>query len=132
LGEANWLNLIDEACENVLYDFEVFRNFCRIDLGRERMPDATNLLNFRHLLEQNELGTALFAKVGEILLAGGFKLSGSTIVDATIIAAPSSTKNADKACDPEMHQTKKGNQWHFGIKVHISVDRKSGLTHSWF
>jgi len=127
---ANWFNLADEACEDALYDVEAFRNFCRIDLGRERVPDATTLLNFRHLLEQNELGAALFAKVGELLLVSGLKLSGGTIVDATIIAAPSSTKNTDKARDPEMHQTKKGNQWHFGMKVHIGVDSKSGLTHS--
>ena len=127
---ANWFNLADEACEDALYDVEAFRNFCRIDLGRERVPDATTLLNFRHLLEQNELGVALFAKVGELLLGSGLKLSGGTIVDATIIAAPSSTKNADKARDPEMHQTKKGNQWYFGMKVHIGVDSKSGLAHS--
>jgi IS5 family transposase len=127
---ANWFNLADEACEDALYDVEAFRNFCRIDLGCERVPDATTLLNFRHLLEQHELGAALFAKVGELLLGNGLKLSGGTIVDATIIAAPSSTKNADKARDPEMHQTKKGNQWYFGMKVHIGVDSKSGLAHS--
>ena len=127
---ANWFNLADVACEDALYDVEAFRDFCRIDLGRERVPDATTLLNFRHLLEQNELGAALFAKVGELLLASGLRLSGGTIVDATIIAAPSSTKNADKARDPEMHQTKKGNQWHFGMKVHIGVDSRHGLTHS--
>lgn len=127
---ANWFNLSDVACEDALYDVEAFRGFCRIDLGRERVPDATTLLNFRHLLEQHNLGAALFAKVGELLLASGLKLSGGTIVDATIIAAPSSTKNAGKARDPEMHQTKKGNQWHFGMKVHIGVDSRSGLTHS--
>jgi IS5 family transposase len=127
---SNWFNLADEACEDALYDVEAFRNFCQIDLGRERVPDATTLLNFRHLLEQNKLGAALFAKVGELLLGSGLKLSGGTIVDATIIAAPSSTKNADKARDPEMRQTKKGNQWYFGMKVHIGVDSRSGLTHS--
>ncbi len=127
---ANWFNLADVACEDALYDVEAFRNFCWIDLGRERVPDATTLMNFRHLLERNNLGAALFAKVGELLLANGLKLSGGTIVDATIIAAPSSTKNADKARDPEMHQTKKGNQWYFGMKVHIGVDSRSGLTHS--
>ena len=88
------------------------------------------MLNFRHLLEQHDLGAALFAKVGELLLANGMKLSGGTIVDATLIAAPSSTKNEDQARDPEMHQTRKGNQWHFGMKVHIGVDSKTGLTHS--
>ena len=127
---ANWFNLSDEACEDALYDMPVFRDFCRIDLGRERVPDATTLLNFRHLLEQHEIGLALFAKVGELLLANGLKLSGGTIVDATIIAAPSSTKNEDKARDPEMQQTKKGNQWYFGMKVHIGVDSASGLVHS--
>ena len=127
---ANWFNLSDEACEDALYDIDEFRKFCRIDLGCERVPDETTLMNFRHLLEHNDLGAAMFAKVGELLLANGMKLSGGTIVDATIIAAPSSTKNADKIRDPEMHQTKKGNQWHFGMKVHIGVDSKTGLTHS--
>jgi transposase, IS5 family len=127
---ANWFNLADEACEDALYDIPAFRDFCRIDLGRERVPDATSLLNFRHLLEEQKLGAALFAKVGELLMSSGLKLSGGTIVDATIIAAPGSTKNADNARDPEMHQTKKGNQWHFGMKAHIGVDSKSGLAHS--
>ena len=127
---AHWFNLADEACEDALYDLPAFREFCRIDLGRERVPDATSLLGFRHLLEKHELGAALFAIVGELLQQNGLKLSGGTIVDATIIAAPSSTKNADGQRDPEMHQTKKGNQWHFGMKVHIGVDGKSGLVHS--
>jgi len=127
---ANWFNLADEACEDALYDITALREFCRIDLGREPVPDATTLLGFRHLLEEHKLGAAMFAMVGELLLSNGLKLSGGTIVDATIIAAPSSTKNADNARDPEMHQTKKGNQWHFGMKVHIGVDSKSGLTHS--
>ena len=127
---ANWFNLSDVACEDALYDVPAFRDFCQFDLGRERIPDATTLLNFRHLLEQHDLGAALFAKVGELLLSSGLKLSGGTIVDATIIAAPSSTKNADNTRDPEMHQTKKGNQWYFGMKVHIGVDSKTGLTHS--
>ena len=127
---ANWFNLSDEACEDALYDVPVFREFCRIDLGRERVPDATTLLNFRHLLEEHGLGVALFAKVGELLLANGMKLSGGTIVDATLIAAPPSTKNQDKARDPEMHQTKKGNDWHFGMKLHIGADSKTGLVHS--
>lgn len=127
---ANWFNLADEACEDALYDVPAFREFCRIDLGRERVPDATTLLNFRHLLEQHNLGAALFEKVGELLLANGMKLSGGTIVDATLIAAPPSTKNQDKARDPEMHQTKKGNQWHFGMKLHIGVDSHWGVAHS--
>jgi IS5 family transposase len=127
---ANWFNLADEACEDALYDVAVFREFCRIDLGRERVPDATTLLNFRHLLEAHELGAAMFAKVGELLLANGMKLSGGTIVDATLIAAPPSTKNQEKARDPEMHQTKKGNEWHFGMKLHIGADSRLGLVHS--
>jgi IS5 family transposase len=127
---ANWFNLADEACEDALYDIPCFRDFCRIDLGRERVPDATTLLNFRHLLEQHQLGAALFAKVGELLLANGMKLSGGTIVDATLIAAPPSTKNEAQSRDPEMHQSKKGNQWYFGMKVHIGVDSATGLVHS--
>ena len=127
---ANWFNLADEACEEALYDIAAFRDFCRIDLGRERVPDATTLLSFRHLLEKHRLGEALFAKVGELLLANGMKLSGGTIVDATLIAAPPSVKNQDRSRDPEMHQAKKGNQWHFGMKLHIGADSQSGLVHS--
>jgi IS5 family transposase len=127
---ANWFNLADEACEDALYDVPVFREFCRIDLGRERVPDATTLLHFRHLLEQHQLGQALFAQVGALLLKSGMKLSGGTIVDATLIAAPPSVKNKDKKRDPEMHQTRKGNQWHFGMKLHIGTDSTTGLIHS--
>ena len=127
---ANWFNLADEACEDALYDVPVFREFCQIDLGRERVPDATTLLHFRHLLEKHDLGAALFAKVGELLLANGMRLSGGTIVDATLIAAPPSIKNEEKARDPEMHQTKKGHQWHFGMKVHVGADSKTGLIYS--
>jgi IS5 family transposase len=127
---ANWFNLGDEACEDALYDIPAFRDFCRIDLGRERVPDATTLLNFRHLLEKHQIGAALFAKVGELLLANGMKLSGGTIVDATLIAAPPSTKNQEQSRDPEMHQSKKANQWYFGMKVHIGADSHTGLVHS--
>ncbi|WP_429500608.1 IS5 family transposase (plasmid) [Robbsia andropogonis] len=127
---ANWFNLADVACEDALYDVAAFREFCRIDLGRERVPDATTLLKFRHLLEKHELGAALFAKVGELLTANAMKLSGGTIVDATLIAAPASTKNALGERDPQMHQTKKGNEWHFGLNLHIGVDSATGLTHS--
>jgi len=127
---ANWFNLADEACEDALYDVPAFRDFCKIDLGRERVPDATTLLNFRHLLEKHELGAAMFGRMGELLLANGMRLSGGTIVDATLIAAPPSTKNQDKSRDPEMHQTKKGNEWHFGMKLHIGTDSKTGLIHS--
>jgi IS5 family transposase len=127
---ANWFNLADEACEDALYDIAAFRDFCRIDLGSERVPDASTLLNFRHLLEKHQIGAALFAKVGELLQAGGMKLSGGTIVDATLIAAPPSTKNKDKSRDPEMRQGKKGNQWYFGMKLHIGADSRTGLIHS--
>jgi transposase, IS5 family len=127
---ANWFNLADEACEEALYDVAAFREFCRIDLGRERVPDATTLLHFRHLLERHEIGAGLFAKVGQLLQANGLKLCGGTIVDATLIAAPPSTKNETQSRDPEMHQSKKGKQWHFGMKVHIGVDSQSGLVHS--
>lgn len=127
---ANWFNLADDACEEALYDVALFRDFCGFDLGNERIADGSTLGLFRHLLEQHDLGRAIFAKVGELLMANGLRLSGGTIVDATLIAAPPSIKNNEKARDPEMHQTKKGNQWHFGMKVHIGVDSKSGLIHS--
>ena len=94
---ANWFNLGDEACEDALYDIAAFGDFCRIDVGRERAPDATTLLNFRHLLEKHQLGAALFAKVGELLLANGMKLSGGTIVDATLITAPAFAWPGDSA-----------------------------------
>lgn len=126
----HWFNLADEACEDALLDSPALRRFVGIDLGRERVPDATTLLKFRRLLEKHKLGEALFSKVGEVLQAQGMKVGTGTIVDATIIAAPSSTKNADKQRDPEMHQTRKGQQWYFGMKLHIGVDSRSGLAHS--
>ena len=126
----HWFNLADAACEDALLDSTALRRFVGIDLGRERVPDATTLLKFRRLLEKHKLGEALFAKVGEVLQANGLKVGTGTIVDATIIGAPSSTKNADKQRDPEMHQTCKGQQWYFGMKLHIGVDGKTGLAHS--
>jgi IS5 family transposase len=126
----HWFNLADLACEEALYDSASLRRFAGIDLGREPVPDATTLLKFRRLLNDNKLGEALFAQVGQELQARGFKVNTGTIVDATIIGAPSSTKNADKARDPEMRQTRKGKQWYFGMKVHIGVDSQSGLAHS--
>jgi IS5 family transposase len=126
----HWFNLADQACEEALLDSTALRRFVGIDLGRERVPDATTLLKFRRLLEKNELGAALFAKVGEVLQAQGLKVGAGTIVDATIIGAPSSTNNAQGARDPEMHQTCKGKQWYFGMKLHIGVDSKTGLAHS--
>ena len=123
-------NLADAACEDALLDSTALRRFVGIDLGRERVPDATTLLKFRRLLEKHKLGEELFAKVGQVLQAHGLKVGTSTIVDATIIGAPSSTKNAQKKRDPEMHQTRKGQQWYFGMKLHIGVDSKTGLAHS--
>jgi IS5 family transposase len=126
----HWFNLADQACEEALLDSTALRRFVGIDLGRERVPDATTLLKFRRKLEDNQLGEQLFAKVGQILQARGLKVGSGTIVDATIISAPSSTKNAQRQRDPEMHQTKKGQQWHFGMKLHVGVDSKTGLAHS--
>jgi IS5 family transposase len=126
----HWFNLADVACEDALLDSPALRRFVGVDLGRERVPDATTLLKFRRLLEAHKLGEALFAKVGEVLQTQGLKVGTGTIVDATIIGAPSSTKNADKQRDPEMHQTRKGQQWYFGMKLHIGVDSVTGLAHS--
>jgi IS5 family transposase len=126
----HWFNLADEAMEEALYDSAALRAFVGIDLGREPVPDATSLLRFRHLLEKHRLGEAIFAEVARLLQAKGLKLSGGTIVDATLIAAPSSTKNAAQRRDPEMKQTKKGKQWHFGMKVHVGADAKTGVVHA--
>ena len=125
-----WFNLSDPAVEEALYDSLAMRRFAGIDLGREPVPDETTVCRFRHLLEQHELGRQLFEEVHRHLAAKGLKVATGTIVDATIINAPSSTKNADKARDPEMHQTKKGNQWYFGMKAHIGVDSRSKLIHA--
>jgi len=125
----HWFNLADLACEEALYDSASLRRFVGIDLGREPVPATTTLLKFRRLLNDNQLGEALFAQVGRVLQSKGIKVNTGTIVDATIIGAPSSTKNADKARDPEMHQTRKGQQWYFGMKLHIGVDSQSGLAH---
>lgn len=126
----HWFNLADEACEDALLDSTALRSFVGIDLGRERVPDATTLLKFRRLLEKHKLGEAMFAKVGQVLQEQGLRVGSGTIVDATIIAAPSSTKNVSGERDPEMHQTRKGQQWYFGMKLHIGVDAETGLAHS--
>jgi transposase, IS5 family len=126
----HWFNLADLACKEALYDSASLRSFVGIDLGVEPVPDSTTITKFRKLLNDNKLGEALFAQVGKELQSRGFKVNTGTIVDATIIGAPSSTKNADKARVPEMHQTRKGQQWYFGMKLHIGVDSQSGLTHS--
>jgi transposase, IS5 family len=125
-----WYTLADEALEDTLYDSHAMREFVGIDLGREQVPDATTLLKFRRLLEQHDLTAAILAEVNAHLSERGLLMRQGTVVDATIIAAPSSTKNDSGKRDPEMHQTKKGNQWHYGMKMHIGVDAKSGLIHS--
>jgi len=125
-----WFNLSDPAVEEALYDSRALRQFVGIDLGREPVPDETTICKFRHLLEAHELGKQLFARIGTYLATQGLTVSRGTIVDATIINAPSSTKNRAKERDPEMHQTKKGNQWYFGMKVHIGVDSRTKLIHS--
>jgi len=125
-----WFNLSDPAVEEALYDSRAMRQFVGIDLGREPVPDETTICKFRHLLEAHELGKQLFARIGEYLTQQGLQVSRGTIVDATIISAPSSTKNRQKERDPEMHQTKKGNQWYFGMKAHIGVDSQTKLIHS--
>jgi IS5 family transposase len=125
-----WYGLADEALEDALYDSQSLRSFAGIALNREAVPDATTILHFRHWLERHELTKALFAEVNSLLEERGLLLRHGTIVDATILAAPPSTKNKAKARDPEMHQTKKGNQWHFGMKAHIGVDVASGLVHT--
>ena len=122
-----WYGLADEAMEDGLYDSQALRGFAGIDLTVAAVPDATTIMNFRHWLESHELSQALFAEVSAMLEERGLLMRQGTIVDATIIAAPPSTKNKSKARDPEMHQTKKGNQWHFGMKAHIGVDVASGV-----
>jgi IS5 family transposase len=126
----HWFNLSDPAVEEALYDSRAMRRFVGIDLGREPAPDETTVCKFRHLLEAHNLGDQLFALIAEYLEENGLKVSTGTIVDATIIDAPSSTKNKDGKRDPEMHQVRKGNQWYFGMKAHIGVDSKSKLIHT--
>ncbi len=126
----HWFNMADFACEEALYDIPILRKFAKIDLGNESVPDATTILKFRRLLERHQLNERLFAEVGHVLQRAKIAIKSGTIVDATIIAAPSSTKNEEKQRDPEMHQTRKGKQWYFGMKLHIGVDSESGLVHS--
>ena len=122
-------NLSDPGMEDMLYEVESVRRFASLKLSGP-LPDETTILNFRHLLEKHELGAVLFEEIGCHLESQGLRLQAGTIVDASIIAAPSSTKNRSKERDPEMHQTKKGNEWHFGMKVHIGVDSQTGVVHS--
>lgn len=126
----HWFNLSDPAAEEVLYDSLALRRFAGVDLGRAPAPDETTILNFRHLLEERDLCGAMLDAVNLYLESRGIRIGTGTIVDASIIHAPSSTKNATGTRDPEMHQTRKGNQWYFGMKAHIGVDSKEGHVHS--
>jgi transposase, IS5 family len=125
----NWFGLSDPAMEEALYEIAPMRQFARLTLTKP-IPDETTILNFRRLLETNELAQEILGRVNAYLTRKGLLLKRGSIVDATIIPAPSSTKNEDQTRDPEMHQTKKGNQWHFGMKAHIGVDADSGLVHT--
>ena len=125
-----WFDLSDPGVEEALYDSASMRSFVGLDLGSEPVPDETTILNFRHLLEAHELGRRLLEEVHVHLERQGIKVAKGTIVDATIINAPSSTKNASGKRDPDMHQTKKGNEWYFGMKAHVGVDSKTKVIHS--
>jgi IS5 family transposase len=126
----HWYNLSDPGVEEELKESHSMRRFVGIDLGQEPVPDETTVCKFRHLLEQHGLGEQIFKRVNEYLQAQGFRLSAGTIVDATLISAPTSTKNRDRARDPEMGTTKKGGQWLYGMKAHIGVDDKTKLIHT--
>jgi IS5 family transposase len=125
-----WFNLSDEGIEDTIYDSYAMRRFMRLDFIQEQVPDATTLCKFRKLLFENNVAQILFAAINRALEKHGQIMRGGTIVDATIIAAPSSTKNEAKTRDPEMHQVKKGNEWHFGMKMHVGVDAGTGYIHS--
>lgn len=125
-----WFNLSDPGAEEALYESQSMRRFAGIDLGREPVPDETTICKFRHLLERHDLCRKLFEVVHEHLSARGVRVATGTIVDATIIDAPSSTKNKAKARDPEMHQTRKGQQWYFGMKAHVGVDSRTKVIHA--
>ena len=125
-----WFNLSDPAVEEALYDSPLMRQFASIDLGHEPVPDETTVCKFRHLLEEHRLGEKILGKVNLHLQTRGVRITTGTIVDATILHAPSSTKNREQQRDPEMHQTKKGNQWYFGMKAHVGVDSKTKIIHT--
>ncbi len=124
-----WFNLSDPQAEDAIYDSESMRRFARVELSEDKIPDETTILRFRHLLEKHRLTEAIFEAVKDLLTEQHLLLRAGTIVDATIVAAPSSTKNATKSRDPEMKQTRKGKNWHFGMKLHIGTDRR-GIVHS--
>src|SRR6201984_1285219 len=125
-----WFNLSDPGVEEALYDSAVMREFVGIDLGCEPVPDETTVCKFRHLLEEHQLGEQVLGKVNLHLQAKGVRITTGTIVDATILHAPTSTKNREQQRDPEMHQTKKGKQWYFGMKAHVGVDSKTKIIHT--
>jgi len=125
-----WFGFSDPAMEESLHDVPLYREFAELDAGVSRLPDESTILRFRHLLEKHELSAQLLATINGTLAKRGLLLKTGTVVDATLIAAPSSTKNSTGERDPEMHQAKKGNQWHFGMKAHIGVDADSGLVHT--
>jgi len=125
-----WYNLGDLAMEEAMYERRSFGRFLRLDLMENKVPDETTILNFRHFLEKHSLGSQIFALVSQYLQDKGLMMQEGTIVDATLIKSPSSTKNKEKKRDPEMSSTKKNGSWHFGMKNHIGVDSKSGLVHS--
>ena len=125
-----WFNLSDEGVEDAIYDSYAMRKFMGISFFEQDVPDATTLLHFRHLLEDKGIGKLFFDAINRCLEQAGRMMRGGTIVDATLISAPSSTKNAEKKRDPEMHSVKKGNQWHFGMKCHTGVDAGSGFVHT--
>jgi IS5 family transposase len=125
-----WFGYSDPAMEEALHDVPLLRRFAGLDAFKDVMPDESTILRFRHLLDKHDLAVAIFAEVNAVLSEKGLSMKRGTVVDATLIAAPSSTKNEDKKRDPEMTQTKKGNQWHFGMKAHIGVDAESGLIHT--
>ena len=125
-----WFNLSDPATEDAIYDSYAMRKFTGINFMEESVPDETTLCKFRHLLEKHNLNKQFFEAIERVMIESGHMMKGGTIVDATIINAPSSTKNAEKKRDPEMHQTKKGNEWRFGMKCHIGADAGSGLVHT--
>jgi IS5 family transposase len=125
-----WFGLSDPAMEESLHDIPLHREFAKLDAGVSRLPDESTILRFRHLLEKHELSAKILSTINAILANHGLLLKAGTVVDATLIAAPSSTKNKSGERDPEMHQTQKGNQWYFGMKAHIGVDADSGLVHT--
>ncbi|MGF6547450.1 IS5 family transposase [Paraburkholderia youngii] len=125
-----WFGLSDPAMEEALYDVPLYREFAGLDEGMTRLPDESTILRFRHLLETHGLAAQMLTLVNEILSEKGLMLKVGSAVDATLVSAPTSTKNGSGTREPEMHQTKKGNQWYFGMKAHVGVDAESGLVHT--